>query len=112
MFGLFKEKSQKNGVNQSKKYFGAYGGQFVPETLMPALEEFEATFQKYFYTKEYQAEFQQYLKISLFLLFVFCLIFFSITISYLLGRCHCIINRSNSPYYLDYINSFLTWFKS
>ena len=62
MFGLFKEKSQKNGVNQSKKYFGAYGGQFVPETLMPALEEFEATFQKYFYTKEYQAEFQHYLK--------------------------------------------------
>jgi tryptophan synthase beta chain len=62
MFGLFKEKNQKNGVNQSKKYFGAYGGQFVPETLMPALEEFETTFQKYFYTKEYQAEFQHYLK--------------------------------------------------
>jgi tryptophan synthase beta chain len=56
MFGLFKSKTAK------KKYFGKYGGQFVPETLMPALEEFEQTFDKYFYTDEFQKEFKHYLK--------------------------------------------------
>ena len=29
--------------NTLPKYFGQYGGQYVPETLMPALEEFEFT---------------------------------------------------------------------
>jgi tryptophan synthase beta chain len=33
-------------IPDSRGYFGAYGGRFVPETLMPALEELEAAYQK------------------------------------------------------------------
>jgi len=29
-----------------KGYFGQYGGRFVPETLMPALQELEAAYSK------------------------------------------------------------------
>jgi tryptophan synthase beta chain len=62
MFGLFKQKPQDSSQIQSKKYFGAYGGQFVPETLMPALEEFEKIFEENFYTDKFQKEFRHYLK--------------------------------------------------
>ena len=31
---------------QSNRYFGKYGGQFVPETLMPALEELEREYKR------------------------------------------------------------------
>lgn len=31
-------------ADKLNKYFGEFGGQFVPETLMPALEEFETAF--------------------------------------------------------------------
>lgn len=47
---------------EKTKYFGNYGGQFVPETLMPALEEFERIFDEHFYTESFQAEFKHYLK--------------------------------------------------
>jgi tryptophan synthase beta chain len=59
MFDFITKKTQK--ISQ-KKYFGKFGGQFVPETLMPALSEFEETFNKYFYTKEFQDEFKFYLQ--------------------------------------------------
>jgi tryptophan synthase beta chain len=62
MFGLFKQKSHNLSHKQSKKYFGSYGGQFVPETLMPALEEFEKVFEEHFYTEAFQSEFKHYLK--------------------------------------------------
>ncbi len=48
-------------VKQLSKYFGEYGGQFVPETLMPALEEFEASFLKYKDDPEFKAQLQHYL---------------------------------------------------
>ncbi len=41
--------------------FGAYGGRYVPETLMPALEELDAEFEKAWSEPEFRAEFQQYL---------------------------------------------------
>jgi tryptophan synthase beta chain len=44
------------------KYFGEFGGQFVPETLMPALEEFESIFLKYRENPEYKAELRHYLE--------------------------------------------------
>lgn len=44
------------------KYFGEFGGQFVPETLMPALEEFEAIFLKYRNDPEFKNELEGYLK--------------------------------------------------
>ncbi len=41
--------------------FGAYGGRYVPETLMPALLELEQAYAKARKDKKFQAEFGQYL---------------------------------------------------
>jgi len=46
----------------SKGKFGPYGGQFVPETLMPALAELEAAYEATQADPEFQAEFQHLLK--------------------------------------------------
>lgn len=42
--------------------FGKFGGKYVPETLMPALFELEAAFQKYRNDPDFQQELQQLLK--------------------------------------------------
>src|SRR5438477_835861 len=42
--------------------FGAYGGRFVPETLMAALEELESAYEKAKRDKKFQAEFARLLK--------------------------------------------------
>jgi tryptophan synthase beta chain len=42
--------------------FGAYGGQFVPETLVPALAELEAAYLHYREDAKFQAEFNHLLK--------------------------------------------------
>ncbi len=39
-----------------KGMFGPYGGQFVPETLMPAVKELETAFEKYKKDKKFNAE--------------------------------------------------------
>jgi tryptophan synthase beta chain len=49
-----------NIVNKGK--FGPYGGQFVPETLMPALLELEEAYQVAKIDPEFQAEFEHLLK--------------------------------------------------
>ncbi len=41
--------------------FGRFGGKYVPETLMPALSELEAAYQKYRQDREFQAELNQLL---------------------------------------------------
>ena len=41
---------------KQKGYFGKYGGQFVPETIMPALEELDIAFNKYKNDKEFNTE--------------------------------------------------------
>jgi tryptophan synthase beta chain len=41
--------------------FGKFGGKYVPETLMPALAELEAAYQRYRQDPEFQAELQQLL---------------------------------------------------
>lgn len=46
----------------SKGKFGPYGGQFVPETLMPALAELETAYEAAKNDPEFQAEFQHLLK--------------------------------------------------
>ena len=48
-------------LQELSKYFGEYGGQFVPETLMPALEEFERNFLRYRNDPEFKAQLQHYL---------------------------------------------------
>ena len=42
--------------------FGPYGGRYVPETLMAALEELERQYVKARGDKKFQAEFQRLLK--------------------------------------------------
>ncbi|BAZ04198.1 tryptophan synthase subunit beta [Calothrix sp. NIES-3974] len=42
--------------------FGKFGGKYVPETLMPALTELEAAYQKYRYDQDFQTELQQLLR--------------------------------------------------
>jgi tryptophan synthase beta chain len=46
----------------SKGKFGPYGGQFVPETLMPALAELETAYEAAKNDPEFQAEFNHLLK--------------------------------------------------
>ena len=46
----------------SKGRFGPYGGQFVPETLMPALAELESAYEEAKNDSAFQAEFQHLLK--------------------------------------------------
>ncbi|MDA3049630.1 tryptophan synthase subunit beta [Campylobacter sp. JMF_02 ED1] len=46
----------------AKAYFGAFGGQFVPETAMFALEELEEAYDKISKTKEFQDELADLLK--------------------------------------------------
>ena len=42
--------------------FGAYGGQYVPETLMPAILELEEVYARIRRDQSFQKEFQEYLK--------------------------------------------------
>ncbi len=42
--------------------FGIFGGQYVPETLMPILKELEAEYKKYRFDKEFWAEVNYLLK--------------------------------------------------
>ncbi|RGS71312.1 tryptophan synthase subunit beta [Mitsuokella sp. AF21-1AC] len=46
----------------TKGRFGAYGGQYVPEIVMPALNELEAAYAKYKDDPEFQEEFKSYLR--------------------------------------------------
>ena len=44
-------------LNTAKKgYFGQFGGQFVPETLMPALSELEIVFENMLKDQDFQLE--------------------------------------------------------
>src|ERR1043165_5688443 len=45
-----------------KGRFGPYGGQYVPETIMPALEELEAGFESAMADPAFNAELQRLLK--------------------------------------------------
>jgi len=47
-------------AKQSKGYFGRYGGQYVPEMLVPALEELEAAYETYREDAEFRQELEHY----------------------------------------------------
>jgi tryptophan synthase beta chain len=47
---------QLSTAQQKKWYFGAYGGRYVPETLMVALDELDAAYQKYVKDPDFIAE--------------------------------------------------------
>ena len=42
--------------------FGDFGGKYIPETLVPAIEELEENYQKIKNDKSFQKEFDYYLK--------------------------------------------------
>ena len=42
--------------------FGEFGGQYIAETLMPAVQELEEAYQKYWKDEEFQKEYHYYLK--------------------------------------------------
>ncbi len=46
----------------SKGHFGKYGGRYVPEMLIPALEELESTYEKAKKDPSFKKEFEYYLK--------------------------------------------------
>ena len=50
------------GDSWMERYFGRYGGQFVPETLVPALSELEAAYAKFGADGEFRRELGSYLK--------------------------------------------------
>jgi len=43
-------------------YFGRFGGRYVPETLMPALEQLEAAYEEARRDEAFQREFEYYLR--------------------------------------------------
>jgi len=49
-------------MSKKRGYFGQYGGFFVPETLMPALEELERAFYKAKRDRKFNEEFESLLK--------------------------------------------------
>ncbi len=52
----------KDVFPDSRGYYGRYGGRFVPETLMPALEELEQAYRNIKGDPEYGRELEYYLK--------------------------------------------------
>ena len=52
--GTFRQESKE--FYHMKRYFGPFGGQFVPETLMPALDELEEAYGAFKKNKESQRE--------------------------------------------------------
>jgi tryptophan synthase beta chain len=51
-----------NGRRRETGWFGAYGGRYVPETLVPALEELEAAYETAKRDRRFAAEMDRYLK--------------------------------------------------
>jgi tryptophan synthase beta chain len=47
---------------KKKGHYGIYGGQYVAETLMPALDELDAAYKKYLKDPEFLAELQEYME--------------------------------------------------
>ena len=47
---------------KTKGFFGSYGGQYVAETLMPALHEVEKAFKEFMKNADCQAELREYLR--------------------------------------------------
>ncbi|WP_231184628.1 tryptophan synthase subunit beta [Haladaptatus sp. DYF46] len=54
--------SETNGINETK--FGEYGGQYVPEVLMPAIEELQSAYERYVLDNEdgFMDEFRRHLR--------------------------------------------------
>jgi len=59
---MIKTKPQRTRIPDKQGRFGAYGGRYVPETLMPALLELEHEYNKAKKDRRFQSELAYYLK--------------------------------------------------
>src|SRR5262249_17746969 len=59
---MIKKKPQRASIPDKQGRFGAYGGRYVPETLMPALLELEQEYTKAKKNRRFQSELAYYLK--------------------------------------------------
>jgi tryptophan synthase beta subunit len=50
------------GAVDRRGYFGSYGGRFVPETVIPALEELEAAYARLRQDRDFQEHYDRYLR--------------------------------------------------
>jgi tryptophan synthase beta chain len=54
--------ARRNAVPDAKGHFGIYGGRYIPETLVPAVEELTRWYEAVKNDEEFQREFRYYLK--------------------------------------------------
>jgi tryptophan synthase beta chain len=62
MSSLLRAASPAASLPDGKGRFGAFGGRYVPETLVPALDRLQAGIDRYLHQPEFQAEYYQELK--------------------------------------------------
>ena len=62
MNSLLRADAATTSLPDGKGRFGAFGGRYVPETLVPALNRLQAGIERYLHQPEFQAEFCQELK--------------------------------------------------
>ena len=53
---------KRNKIPDNKGYFGAFGGRFIPETLMPMVKELTESYQKIGKTASFKKELDKYLR--------------------------------------------------
>jgi len=54
--------TNQNKYQINNGHYGIYGGQYVAETLMPALQQLEKAFKTHWNNKQFQQEYKQYLQ--------------------------------------------------
>jgi tryptophan synthase beta chain len=62
MSSLLRADEPAASLPDAKGRFGAFGGRYVPETLVPALDRLQAGIDRYLHQPEFQAEFHRELK--------------------------------------------------
>jgi tryptophan synthase beta chain len=62
MSSLLRAEAAPASLPDAKGRFGAFGGRYVPETLVPALDRLQAGIHRYLHQPEFQAEFCRELK--------------------------------------------------
>jgi tryptophan synthase beta chain len=61
MSSLLRSAAPAPSLPDGKGRFGAYGGRYVPETLVPALDRLQAGIERFFHQPEFQAEYSRQL---------------------------------------------------
>ncbi|HEY2465017.1 MAG TPA: tryptophan synthase subunit beta [Steroidobacteraceae bacterium] len=62
MSSLLRAEPAAASLPDGKGRFGAFGGRYVPETLVPALDRLQAGIERFLHQPEFQAEYSQQLK--------------------------------------------------